>query len=873
MPLSGRTTTGDPLIGVYLSGGFLVVERLFEGATGLLYRAEQRMLDRSVAVKMIHSSLTYDSEAVMRFVTGARAASQLNHPNIVTVLDFGEHRGQLYLIMELLTGQTLARELQPGKPLSVERAVDIGSQVLAAAADAHHQSIVHRDLSPRNIMLEPRRDGPELVKVVDFGLAKIGDSTRLTRPGQVFGSPEYMAPEQAMGRAADARSDIYTCGVLLYRMLVGRPPFEGANMGDLLGPLLRDAPVPPHEAAPEGQVSKALSAVVDKALAKEPEDRWQTAEEFSEELLKSVAKQPAGLPKGIPAVPILCSKCHAAVPLSKKFCGACGAAVGVRIGGAPTMSMPAPALDEQAPPSQPTLSPLLDRAGDIRWLKERLGSTEDAWVALSVVGEPGIGKTRLLTEIAESARQTGAVVALAGPDPWGARVRSWALRESMSQLAELPRSGGSLEDWGEVSEDVRLGLREVFGRAAAAKPRGVPAWDSQIPGADRESTSHAFLKQVLEAVRWALGRAIARAGAGNVVWLIDDIDDCDQATCAVIEELAEDPPGGFVLITSHTEAWRRGWPADSRKLSPLSERSAERLCPGHGLPSKSRTPMIPEQRVHLGKRGIESMTTGRRDALGDLVAQRIALLPADARRALGAIAVQCDGTRETLEPTLIDGENFDECVDLLEATGLIEAIGRCLRVTHPLVREIVLTGLPAGVRMNAYRAASQERANFGAPLPLEVQARWAQQGQWSFQALMLLEQLATRALAERMHEDAVRHLRAGADLARRELTRGEIDNPMEALRVFNRKLGDTLIKMHHFSDAEGVLREALDLEERVGTERAHILASLALVTHERGRHEDARNLNRLAAERAAADDDQELLSSLRRMKASWESVE
>jgi len=869
MPLSGRTRAGDPLIGVNLSGGFLVVERLFEGATGLLYRAEQRMLGRSVAVKMIHSSLTHDNEAVMRFVTGARAASQLSHPNIVTVLDFGEHAGQLYLIMELLTGKTLARELEAATPLPVKQALDISSQVLAAAADAHHQGIVHRDLSPRNIMLEPRREGLEMVKVVDFGVAKIGESTRMTRPGQVFGSPEYMSPEQAMGRTIDACSDIYTCGAVLYRMLVGRPPFEGEKLGDMLGPLLRDAPVPPHEAAPSGTVSKALSEVVLTALAKEPEDRWQSAEAFSEALLNSVAGPSVVLPKGVALPRALCGKCHAAVPFGKKFCGACGAAVGARIGGAPTMSMPAPALDELVPPTQPELSPLLDREADLRWLQERQESTRDPWVALSVVGETGIGKTRLLTELVESARRAGATVVLAGPDPWRARVRSWALRESISGLAALPRSGGSPDDWGEVSEDVRLGLREVFGRGAATRPGGAPVWDSLIPGSERKSSSHDYRKHVVAAVRWALQRAVVRAGSAQVLWLIDDIDHCDQATCYVIEDLAERPLGGFTLVTSHVEAWRRGWPADSRVLAPLSESSAERLCPEHGLPSESRTPMVLEQHARMGRRAVESMTMGKRDALGDLVTHRIALLPVDARRALGAIAVQCDGTRETLEPTLVDVEDFDECVTVLEASGFVESVGRCLRITHPLVREIVLTGLPAGVRMNAYRAASQERANFGAPLPLEVQADWALHGQWSFQALMMLEQLATRAHEARMLHDAVRHLRAGADLARRELTRGEIDNPMEALRLFNRKLGDTLIKMHDYSDAEGVLREALDLEARAGSERAHLLASLALVTHERGRHEDARNLNRLALERAEKDDDRELVSSLHRMKASW----
>jgi serine/threonine protein kinase len=185
---------------------------------GRVYRAEQTNLGRTVAVKIIHPHLVGEENAAARFITEARAASRLNHPNSVAIIDFGKTPdGQLYLVMEFLRGKDLARVAYEEGPLPFRRIVDVLRQTLAALAEAHHLEIIHRDLKPENIILEPVRTGGDFVKVVDFGLAKMRDRVAaavITSPGIVCGTPEYMSPEQGRGDPLDARSDLYAVGVI-----------------------------------------------------------------------------------------------------------------------------------------------------------------------------------------------------------------------------------------------------------------------------------------------------------------------------------------------------------------------------------------------------------------------------------------------------------------------------------------------------------------------------------------------------------------------------------------------------------------------------------------------------------------------------------
>src|SRR5580698_8736142 len=260
----------DPLIGRTLPGGYLILELVGIGGMGRVYRAEQTTLVRTVAVKIIHPHLVGEESTAARFITEARAASRLNHPNSVAIIDFGKSpEGQLYLVMEFLRGKDLARTLYEEGPLPFRRIVDVLRQTLAALAEAHSVEIVHRDLKPENIILEPVRSGGDFVKVVDFGLAKMRAETQqpgITSPGIVCGTPEYMSPEQARGDPLDPRSDLYAVGVILYQLVSGRLPFEAETPTQVVLAHLMEAPKNPHDVAPERQIPQSLVDVALKAL-------------------------------------------------------------------------------------------------------------------------------------------------------------------------------------------------------------------------------------------------------------------------------------------------------------------------------------------------------------------------------------------------------------------------------------------------------------------------------------------------------------------------------------------------------------------------------------------------------------------------------
>ncbi len=282
-------TAPDQNVGRVLGGKFEILELIGQGGMGKVYRARHLTLDRQVCVKTLKPSLLDDATLVGRFEREAKAASRLNHPNSIQVLDFGQDgQGGLYLVMELVRGRDLRKVLRDEFPLAESRVCHIVGQVLSALAEAHAQGVIHRDLKPENIMLEPRRDEPDFVKVLDFGIAKIQDPgvPGLTRPDVVCGTPLYMSPEQATGSAFDARADLYAVGVILYQLTTGTLPFEGANSMEILTKHVTQLPVPPRERRPEVPVSEAMEGLILRALAKDPAHRPSSAEAFRAELLR-----------------------------------------------------------------------------------------------------------------------------------------------------------------------------------------------------------------------------------------------------------------------------------------------------------------------------------------------------------------------------------------------------------------------------------------------------------------------------------------------------------------------------------------------------------------------------------------------------------
>jgi serine/threonine-protein kinase len=278
-------------VGTLLDGKYRIDSFINAGGMGSLYRALHVMLDKTVAVKVIKSELVTSDEVVARFQREARAASNLHHPNIVSVYDLGQTpQGTLYIAMEFIDGSSLKEVLRRNGPLTPRESIDILRQVASALSSAHRKQIVHRDLKSDNLMLASE-DGQRVVKLVDFGIAKtFDDSTQLTAAGYMLGTPSYMSPEQAAGRPVDHRTDLYSLGVILYEMLTGKVPFGDTTLTSLLVRLATEVPPPPSARRPDGNVPPALDAVAMRCLEKDPERRFQSASEFAEALERAAAE-------------------------------------------------------------------------------------------------------------------------------------------------------------------------------------------------------------------------------------------------------------------------------------------------------------------------------------------------------------------------------------------------------------------------------------------------------------------------------------------------------------------------------------------------------------------------------------------------------
>jgi len=291
--------------GGILAGRYRILRKLGEGAMGAVYLGEHLRMGRRDAIKVISRNMAGSAEALARFEREARNASFINHPHVCQIYDFGEtEEGLAFLAMEFVEGQTLSDVMQAaGGWLPAERALPIALQTADALEAAHARSIVHRDLKPDNIMLARGRDGGDLVKVVDFGIAKgIGDDEgqAVTRLGFVIGTPEYMSPEQLSGDRLDGRSDIYSLALVLVKLLTGAFPFHATTAQELMLKRLTEAPRPLAELAPGVSFPPGLQEVLDRALARSAADRFPTAAAFGE-ALKGVLQGMAGGIRG-PAV-------------------------------------------------------------------------------------------------------------------------------------------------------------------------------------------------------------------------------------------------------------------------------------------------------------------------------------------------------------------------------------------------------------------------------------------------------------------------------------------------------------------------------------------------------------------------------------------
>ncbi|MGZ8565510.1 MAG: Stk1 family PASTA domain-containing Ser/Thr kinase [Actinomycetota bacterium] len=276
-----------------LGGRYRIEARIGAGGMAEVFRGFDPVLNRTVAIKVLNPQFARDAGFVARFRREAQAAARLSHDSIVAVYDTGADGDTQYIVMEFIEGRTLAEFLASGRRPSIPQSIELSKRIATSLSVAHAQGIVHRDIKPANVMIT--REGR--VKVMDFGIARMQTVETAPQTSSVLGTPTYLSPEQAQGQQVDARSDLYSLGVVLYELLTGRPPFTGDSPVAIAYKQVNEIPVPPSQLNPD--VAPNLDAVVMKALSKNPANRYQTAEEFSADLDRVTAG------KDVEATPLL----------------------------------------------------------------------------------------------------------------------------------------------------------------------------------------------------------------------------------------------------------------------------------------------------------------------------------------------------------------------------------------------------------------------------------------------------------------------------------------------------------------------------------------------------------------------------------------
>lgn len=730
----------ETLIGRVLGGKFRLRSLIGAGASGTVYQADQTALGRTVAVKILNPELAEDPRLLNRFHEEALLASRLNHPNTVSVIDYGQTEdGLLYIVMEYLRGLTLTQMIAKESPVVNEKIVDVVSQILSGLEEAHHAGVIHADLKSDNVVVEHRRGGWDLVKVVDFGIARLVGSPRAEEARRtICGTPEYMAPELISGEDPTVASDLYAVGVVLYEILVGHTPFVGGTTLDVLRRQLRQEPVLPSLKRPDRSIDEILQAIALRALAKNPTDRFGSALEFRNALeqVKRADRQEVGYK-------IHCEGCGVPSLARFKFCPECGHRlpsggeiiqpisdgatepyqISSEVGKLPTL------LDER---ETDDLERMLDDSASgilpLPWvgrealLDDLLGflSGQGDGRVLQLVGNIGSGRSRLLDEIRSRLMEDDSTaVYSATPDPSGLKTPYHPIRNLVAAAMSLPPvcAYDSLSD---ALESLGLSRRDLPGIAELFGYHG-ELW--QLSPEVRRRELYASAVRVLKAA----------AVRKRIALLLDDVDEYDGPSQELLIHLADvesdNTEDAICVVAVNLADSASIWPDSVRKLDLGHFNDDELSSIAEHLRSKGREG-LPDQTAlaeqtdgnpchvdHLVRFVVEGgELDGAPMALADLIAERVRLLPHSALVVSQAVAVfGNEVARNTLQSLLgkRSGGELDNAISILRARGLFfaETVGSNVAFAHHLVRDVIYDSTPADIRRELHAKAVQHLAN------------------------------------------------------------------------------------------------------------------------------------------------------------------
>ena len=662
------------------------------GGSGAVYKADQIALGRTVAIKILRDDLAADARLVKRFQDEALAASRLNHPNTVSIIDYGQTPdGLLYLVMEHLRGPTLTYLLARQKPVPVARVLDIVAQTLSGIEEAHLAGVIHADIKCDNIVVEPRRTGIDQVKVVDFGIARLVTSPVQGDERNVCGTPEYMAPELIAGAPPGFASDLYAVAIVMYELLIGETPFIGGTAVDILTRQLKLTPSPPS--ARRADVPPEVDEVVLRGLAKRPGDRYGNAAE-----MRSAVEAAARGRRPGPTGEVVCHACGARALKPFRFCPECGQPREAGVPAAVTTS----ALAE-APGLWPL--PMIGRESAVAAVARYLTGGTDA-PGLLVIGEPGNGRGAVVaaayTHLAEAG---GLTIYQAGADPTGLASPLYPVRAVVATILELAPvcDRGDLDlaaiDHGLAERDLP-GLAELFGHPSEL--------------ADLET-----VVRRRELVAAAVRVLIAESLRGPTAVVFEDVEAYDEISLEVLRELCTRTHGDVRIVATIDRIKAIGWGArllrlelgqlDGSEVAQLAAYAAQSglLAAPTAAQLAQATGGSPAHLDHLLRFVAEG---GEPDsappALADLVAARLANLDRDGLVACQAIAVF------GREAALADagrasglGAGIERAIRQPVARGLVQVDGDVAGFTSLLVRDVVYDATPAHVRRELHAVA------------------------------------------------------------------------------------------------------------------------------------------------------------------------